>query len=119
MPVSKIGTRDLVESGSVVLGRADTTFEVVFSDLKLEFKITEEGSDASVRAVVDPENDKRLLLVMNNWPPNLGGTATLQIGKFQDRTLFLNMSGFRFGDSERKSRLLTYTLSIGDRVNGK
>ena len=113
----EVGGRDLLTSGSVMVhARENLFFRVADLTMVFEFEATE---DKKISVIQTGETEKGTVITLQNFDNALGSTWWADIGIVDSRKLRIGLFIHTIGRDDRQIRLVNYTLSLGERIDGQ
>jgi len=108
----KIDGRDLIGTGSIIVHGKE---EVVIQLSDIVFKISFESTEDKKLAVGGEQpGPKELLLKFKNFGNSLGSSYHDTVGIIDGRSLRGSFFVHAIGESEKETRVLNYTFSLGE-----
>jgi len=109
----KIGARDVIVSGSVI-SETGLSVAVPVDDLLINFEFETDATSDSAQVKLRGGGEKSLTVELVNFKNALGLAYDQKIGEMSNRPLIMALYVQTLGQ-ERKTHLLHYTFSVGDR----
>jgi hypothetical protein len=105
----RVGSRDIVGSGSIVTQAGDDTVELEHANLR--FKFVFESVDGAQPSVLGTDQANVLTFTFTNIESSLGMQWSAVVAATGEKALHLAVYIFTIGEPKKKIRLINYTFS--------